>query len=315
MRPRPLHSPLNFRCTTARDFVATKYRSASAALDTNSAPSKIYLMNKANSLDTSQTVRANISDSTHMSPHRLQGDTAGRAKLRDGWTHDPEYRQCYQTESDIETILGLLALERGSTLADVGCGNGAFAIAAAQRHPDCEVWAFDALDSAVAVCRERGAQFPNFRAVAAWAASLPLPTAGVDCVLFRSVLHHIAEPQVVYCELARLLKPGGRLVLQSPCNGWEASFGQVFSDLMMLGDDSHRRFYHLPQDIVTGLRQAGFSTEAPECWPFPFPFIDDSQAQFIRERGAEERLRLQPIEPGKWSIEGYWVRLVARRIA
>ena len=266
------------------------------------------------SIGNARRVWADITVNARMSQNHLQADTSGHAGLRDGWTHDPEYRQCYQTESDIDTILDLLALDRGLTFADIGCGNGAFAIAAAQQHPDCHVWAFDPLDSALAVCRERGDSFPNFHAQTAWASSIPLPTASVDRVLFRSVLHHIAEPQGVYCELARLLKSGGRLVLQAPCNCWEAGFGQVFSDLMMLGDHSHRRFYYEPEAIVTDLRRAGFSTQAPECWPYPFPFIDDSQAQFIREHGAEERLRLRPIETGKWSIEGFWVRILAERI-
>ena len=132
--------------------------------------------------------------------------------LKDGWTHDPDYRRCYQTEDDIKQILHLLALDRASGLADIGCGNGAFAIAAAQKHPGCRVWAFDALDSAVAECRAQGAGLPNLQVELAWAHAIPLPDSSVDRVLFRSVLHHLAEPQAVYAEICRLLKPGGRLV-------------------------------------------------------------------------------------------------------
>jgi SAM-dependent methyltransferase len=233
--------------------------------------------------------------------------------LKDAWTHDPDYRRCYQTADDIHTILALLALGPGSRLVDIGCGNGAFAIAAAQSHPSCRVWAFDAMDSAVAECKARAAKLPNMQVEKAWADSLPLADASVDRALFRSVLHHIAAPEAVYAEIGRVLEPGGRLVLQVPCNYWAPEFGAVLSELMMLADDSHRRTYHRPAEIAQGLKQAGFSTGAPECWPYPFSFIDDKQAQFIQQHQGTEKLRLRPVGPGKWHIEGYWARIVAQK--
>src|SRR5437660_744934 len=73
--------------------------------------------------------------------------------LKDLWSDSADYRRNYQTDDDIETILRLLRVSTASGLVDIGCGNGAFAITAAQRHPACRVWAFDALESAVAECR------------------------------------------------------------------------------------------------------------------------------------------------------------------
>ena len=233
--------------------------------------------------------------------------------LRDGWTHDASYRRCYQTEDDVETILRLLALTPHYSLVDVGCGNGAFAIAAARKEPGCRVWAFDASDSAVAECRARAAGLVNLYVDRAWAHSIPLTSSSVDRALFRSVLHHISQPQAVYAEFGRVLKPGGRLVLQAPCNGWDGSVGQVLSDMMMLGDDSHRRFYYRPAEIAEGLQTAGFSVGKSECWPYEFPFIQDREAQFIQQHGAEKELRLRTIQPGKWSLDGCWVRMVAKK--
>jgi SAM-dependent methyltransferase len=236
-----------------------------------------------------------------------------KSVLRDEWTHDPDYRRYFQTDEDIEAILKLLALDKTSTLVDIGCGNGAFAIAAARRFAACQVWACDALDSAVTECRTVAEGLSNFLAQVAWAHSIPLPDACTDRVLCRSVLHHIAEPLAVYIEISRLLKPGGRLVLQAPCNGREASFGQVLSEMMMLADDSHRRFYYTPAEIVAGLGAAGLVAREPECWPYTFRFLDDRQTSFIQEHEAAESVRLQPIEDGKWTIEGCWVRIVAEK--
>jgi SAM-dependent methyltransferase len=153
----------------------------------------------------------------------------------------------------------------------------------------------------------------NIHAERAWAHSIPLASSSADRALFRSVLHHIADPEAVYAEIGRVLKPGSRLVLQAPCNNWDGAVGQVLSEMMMLADDSHRRFYYRPAEIVNGLQRAGFSTSKPECWPYEFPFIEDKEAWFIKQHQAEERLRLRPIQPGKWSIEGCWVRVVGEK--
>ena len=101
--------------------------------------------------------------------------------------------------------------------------------------------------------------------------------------------------------------------MQCPCNYWDAAFGEVLSELMLLADDSHRRFYHRPAEIADGLRKAGFNTQEPECWTYYFSFIDDRQARFLEQHQAGERLRLRPVEAGKWSIKGYWVRIVAEK--
>jgi len=233
--------------------------------------------------------------------------------LRDGWTHNPGYRRCYQTGEDVETILALLELEPASTLADIGCGNGAFAVAAARKNPGCRVWAFDALASAIAECKARAHGLGNIHVEQAWAHAIPLASSSIDRVLFRSVLHHIAEPQDVYSEIGRLLKPGGRLVLQAPCSNWDGDVGRVLSEMMLLADNSHRRFYYRPAEIAKGLQRAGFSTSEPECWRYDFPFVADKEASFIRQHQAAEPLRLRRIQPGKWAIEGFWLRVVAHK--
>jgi cyclopropane fatty-acyl-phospholipid synthase-like methyltransferase len=83
--------------------------------------------------------------------------TPAAATLKDLWTENPGYRQSYQNSDDIDVAIALLDLAGATRLVDVGCGNGAFAIAAARRYPACRVRAFDALESAVAHGRAAGA--------------------------------------------------------------------------------------------------------------------------------------------------------------
>jgi SAM-dependent methyltransferase len=50
--------------------------------------------------------------------------------------------------------------------------------------------------------------------------ALPLAGAAFDLVLSHEVLEHVADDRAALCEMARLLRPGGRLVLFVPNRGY-----------------------------------------------------------------------------------------------
>jgi SAM-dependent methyltransferase len=51
-------------------------------------------------------------------------------------------------------------------------------------------------------------------------ATLPLPDACVDLIMSRSVFEHLSDPQSVYREFARVLRPGGAIVFLT-ANMWD----------------------------------------------------------------------------------------------
>jgi SAM-dependent methyltransferase len=51
-------------------------------------------------------------------------------------------------------------------------------------------------------------------------AHLPIPDSSVDLVMSRSVFEHLTDPEAVYAELARVLRPGGRVVFLT-ANFWD----------------------------------------------------------------------------------------------
>jgi SAM-dependent methyltransferase len=51
-------------------------------------------------------------------------------------------------------------------------------------------------------------------------ARLPLPDASVDLIMSRSVFEHLTDPQAVYREFARVLRPGGAIVFLT-ANMWD----------------------------------------------------------------------------------------------
>ncbi|MGB7157283.1 MAG: class I SAM-dependent methyltransferase [Tepidisphaeraceae bacterium] len=193
-------------------------------------------------------------------------------------------------------------------------GNGTFAVAAAEANPRLAVWAFDALASAVAECEKRATQVRDrFDTGVAWAESVPLPDASVDRVLCRAVLHHVADAPVAYAEFARILKPGGLLLLQAPCNFWGQSWGRSISEFYLLADDSHRRQYHQPADVITGLNDVGLFMRRADCWTYRLSDLSERQAAWVAQNGAAEQFNLQQHRGGAWSVDLYWVRIVATK--
>jgi SAM-dependent methyltransferase len=51
-------------------------------------------------------------------------------------------------------------------------------------------------------------------------AHIPLPDACVDLIMSRSVFEHLTDPEPVYREFARILKPGGRILFLT-ANCWD----------------------------------------------------------------------------------------------
>lgn len=61
---------------------------------------------------------------------------------------------------------------------------------------------------------------PGIEAHQADLAHIPLPDACVDVIMSRSVFEHLTDPESVYREFQRLLKPGGQLIFLT-ANMWD----------------------------------------------------------------------------------------------
>jgi len=240
--------------------------------------------------------------------------TVENRNIPDSWTGHAGYIRSYQSQEQVADVLELLDLAPACGFIDIGCGNGAFAVPAAAQYPACDVWAFDPLGSAVAECEKRAAEAEtaNLRAEIASADTIPLPDASVDRVLMRNVLHHVADPDVVYAEIARVLRLNGLLVLEAPCNPGDDELGRLISDIHMFMDDSHRRTYHCPEAISSALASHGIATQSITQWPYR-PGMSGRQVELIKAHHVDETLSLAQEGEDRWTIELKLVRIVGRK--
>jgi methionine biosynthesis protein MetW len=108
-----------------------------------------------------------------------------------------------------ETALRLV--ERGERLLDVGCGRGAVAAALSTRFD--EVHGVDGDEESLAVADRRGIRTAL---VDLDAQPLPYSDGTFDAALCLEVVEHVRDPRLLALELARVLRPGGRLYLSTP---------------------------------------------------------------------------------------------------
>src|SRR6187551_3441073 len=107
--------------------------------------------------------------------------------------------------------VGIAALLRLGDVLDVGSGDGA---AASSLAPYCRsLTCIDVSQRLIDAARDRLARHANVRAQVADAHALPFADASFDAVLVFHTLTYAEQPARVLRECARVLRPGGRLVV------------------------------------------------------------------------------------------------------
>jgi ubiquinone/menaquinone biosynthesis C-methylase UbiE len=153
----------------------------------------------------------------------------------------------HQGGPDLEAMLAAGVATGRERVLDVGCGPGATALAFAARV--ASVVALDLTPAMLAQARKTAAErgLDNLRFELGNAADLPFPDASFDVVASRLAAHHVADPQAMVREVARVLAPGGMFLLSDTIAPEDPARDTFLNAFELLRDPSHVRDHRLSE--------------------------------------------------------------------
>ena len=187
---------------------------------------------------------------------------------------------------------------------DSGCGTGSLAFALAPNV--AEVIGVDVreeyLEAARAVAPE------NMSFVSGDATALPFRYAQFDIAGCHRVLHHVRRPELAVSELARVTKPGGRMLVVDQLGSVDPLRSLEMDRFERLRDPSHQRL--LPEQDIRGYLDANdlvlLSSEVTQ------ERVDVERRFELAGMSEEDRERIRgPMPAAPYDVEVGWY--VARK--
>ena len=153
----------------------------------------------------------------------------------------------HATGIDLEQIVQFVQQAPGSRVLDAGCGAGHVAAAVAPWSPEvvaCDLTE-EMLAQVVQLASERS--LSNIQTRRADVAQLPFADATFDVVISRYSAHHWQHPLRALGECARVLKPGGRLLISDIVAPEEPALDTFLQTIELLRDHAHVRDHSVSQ--------------------------------------------------------------------
>ena len=188
-------------------------------------------------------------------------------------------------------------LNEGETVLDLGSGGGLDVILSAKRvGPTGIAWGLDMTEEMLALARANAAEagITNAHFLRGHIEDVPLPAESVDVVISNCVINLSTDKAAVFQELARVLKPGGRL-----------GISDVVAENRLLPSERLERGSYVDciagalskSEYERGLAAAGFENVSVE---FTYEAADGMHGAIVRatkpEAAAEPKKTLPLIE-------------------
>jgi ubiquinone/menaquinone biosynthesis C-methylase UbiE len=179
-----------------------------------------------------------------------------QSQIRDEFTRQADAMVASAVFTDQE-ILARIRHAAGLTprarVLDLACGPGI--VTAALAPYAGAVTALDLTPAMVTRARQRSRNngFSNVHCALGLAEALPFADETFDVIVNRSALHHFPHPDAALSEMARVLRPSGRLVISDVVSSEVAEESTLHNALEVLRDPSHVRM--LPRGELLGILQ------------------------------------------------------------
>ncbi len=129
-------------------------------------------------------------------------------------------REDWWNDDFTDFLMAALAPRPGNRILDIGCGAGTAEVRMGRRHlSQLQLVSIDLRFDRVAAAARQAAGHNQRLAVAAGSAvALPFASASFDSVYAVAVLQHVLDLSGSVCEMARVTRPGGRVLAVEPDN-------------------------------------------------------------------------------------------------
>jgi len=199
---------------------------------------------------------------------------------------------------DLDALLALAGEVAGLRVLDVGAGVGATGLAFAAR--GAQVVALDLtpamLEAARAQAEARG--LAGFETRLGDAAALPFPAASFDVVSCRVCAHHFGRARAAVGEMARVLRPGGQLLLIDSISPEDPAQDTFLNAVELLRDPSHVRNYRV-SEWLAWFREVGLEGRHVRTFPTFLDFDDWTARMNTPEHEREQLRRLMDAAPAE----------------
>ena len=205
----------------------------------------------------------------------------------------------FRNDEIIKLILRSAALQPQETVLDLACGPG---IVTAALAPLCQnVYGLDLtpkmVEMAIENCRNKG--FKNVKIFEGRAERTGFADNFFDCIVTRLAVHHFENPETVFKEIERILKPGGRVVAADIFSSRDPAEAELQNAIEYIRDPSHTKCLCL-EEFDQVFDACGFVVEATEFYDVPRNYDEWLEITNSPERyNSLEVIIRQLIEAGK----------------